>query len=70
MGDKANDILESFRLSDAKQKLYETVRGKFELFFKKKRNVVFDQISFFRRRQEEEEPVAYFVNNIQHICPG
>ena len=40
------DILKSFRLSDAEMKSYETVRGKFELFFVKKRNihVVFDQI--------------------------
>ena len=30
----------------------------------KKRNIVFDQISFFKRRQEEGEPVASFVNDV------
>ena len=40
MGDQAEDILDSFRLSDDKQKLYATVKDKF------------DQVSFFQRRQD------------------
>ena len=69
MGKEADDILKSFRLSDDKQKSYETVRGKFEsyvLLYVKKRNIVFDWISFFQR-QKEGEPVASFVNDI-HVC--
>ena len=67
MGEEAEDILKSFRLSDTEQKLYKTVRGKFELFFVKKRTI-FDWISFFQRSQEEGEPVASFVNDIYALA--
>ena len=53
MGHKAKDILDSFRLSDDEQKSYTTIRVKFESYFVKKRNIIFDWISFFQRRQEE-----------------
>ena len=36
MGDEAEDILESFRLSDDEQKSYKTVRGKFKSYFVKR----------------------------------
>ena len=68
MGNEAEDILDSFRLSDDKQKPYVTVRGKFESYFVKKRNIVFDRISFFQRRQEEGEPVASFVNDVHALA--
>ena len=54
MWDETKDILDSFRLSDGEQKSYATVKGKFESYFVKKRN-----ISLFRRRQEEGEPAAF-----------
>ena len=47
MGNEAEDILHFFRLSDDEWKSYATVRGKFESYFMKKRNMVFDRISFF-----------------------
>ena len=62
------DILDSFRLSDDQQKLYATVRGKFESYFLKKRNIVFDWINLFRIRQEEGEPVASFVNGVYALA--
>ena len=68
MGEEAEDILDSFRLSDDEQKSYATVRGKFESYFMKKRNIVFDRISFFQRRHEEGEPVASFVNDVYALA--
>ena len=53
MGDEAEDILDSFRLSDDERKSYAAVRGKFESYLMKKRNTDFDRISFFQGRQEE-----------------
>ena len=38
MGEEAEDILETFRLSDVKLKSYKTVRDKFELIFVKKKH--------------------------------
>ena len=41
MGEKADDMLESFGLSDDNWKSYTTARDKFEAYFVKKRNIVF-----------------------------
>ena len=68
MGEKADDIIDSFRLSDDNQKLYATVRDKFETYFVKKRNIVFDRVRCFQRRQEEGEPVASFVDDIHALA--
>ena len=68
MGDEAEDILDSFRLSDDERKSYTTVRDKFEAYFVKKINIVFDRASFFQRRQEEGEPIASFVNDIYALA--
>ena len=54
IGEEAEDIVESFRLSDDKQKSYETVRGRFELYFVDERNVVFDRVSFFQEDNKRE----------------
>ena len=40
MGDEAEDILDSFRLSDDNQKSYATVKDKFESYFMQRRNIV------------------------------
>ena len=42
MAEKADDIIDSFRSSDEDQNSYATVRGRFEAYFVKKRNIVFD----------------------------
>ena len=34
----------------------------------KKRNIGFDQISFFQRRQEKREPVASFMNDLYALA--
>ena len=64
MGDEVEDILDSFRLSVDERKSYATVRDKFEAYFVKKRNIVFDRASSFQKRQEEGEPAASFVNDV------
>ena len=41
MGDKADDILWSFRLTEEEKKNYDTVKEKFESHFVKRRNNIF-----------------------------
>ena len=48
--------------------MYATVRGRFEAYFVKKKNIVFDRVRFFQRRQEEGEPVASFVNDVRAMA--
>ena len=64
MGDVADDILASFRLSDEEKKKYDTVVGRFERHFVKKRNVIFERARFNQRRQEEGESVDEFVTTL------
>ena len=53
MGDEADDILGSFRLFEEHGKTFEIVKAKFESFFVKKRNMIYEQERFNIRKQEE-----------------
>ena len=64
MGDSAEDILSSFRLTEEQGKSYTTVVGKFEGHFVKRRNLIFERAKFNRRKQEEGEPVDDFIMDL------
>ena len=57
MGDDADDILCSFRLSSADSKKYDTVKAKFDVHFVKRRNVIYGRAKFNLRRQGDGESV-------------
>ena len=61
MGDDADDILRSFQLSADDCKKYDIVKSKFDRYFVKDRNVIYERAKFNQRRQEEGEPVDTFV---------
>lgn len=61
MGDKADDILNFFKLSTAQLKQYRTVNTKFNELFVVRRNFIFERAKFNRRRQGEGETVDSFV---------
>ena len=50
MGDKADDVLLSFGLSDNDKKKYEVVKDKFDSHFVKRRNTIFERAKFNQRR--------------------
>ena len=68
MGDEADDILSSFRLSEEHSKTFEVVKARFESFFVKKRNVIYERARFNLRRQEEGESVASFINDLYALA--
>jgi len=47
MGNQADDILRSFRLSAEDSKKYATIKEEFESHIVKKRNVIFERARFF-----------------------
>ena len=51
MGDRADDILRSFKLSAEDAKKYQVVKDKFEGHFVKRRNVIFERAKFNSRKQ-------------------
>ena len=64
MGDKADDILPSFGLSEENQKKYSVVRDKFENHFVKQRNVIFERARFNSRKQLQDETVDSFITDL------
>ena len=64
MGDKADDILHSFNLSEDDLKKYETVKEKFDAYFGKRRNPIFNRAKFNSRKQEEGESVDDFITSV------
>ena len=64
MGDKADDILQSFNLTEADRKKYSTMKDKFERYFVKHRNTIFERAKFNKRKQEDNESVNEFITDV------
>ncbi|UYV67864.1 hypothetical protein LAZ67_5002299 [Cordylochernes scorpioides] len=64
MGDKAEEILILFNLSEAQIDDYKLVASKFQDYFIGKRNVIYERAKFNRRSQGETEPVEEFITNL------
>ena len=61
MGDQADDILLSFRLSDENKKKYDMVKAKFESHFIKRRNPIYKRAKFNQWKQLPGESVDDFI---------
>ena len=68
MGDQADDISRSFRLSAEDSKKYAIAKEKFESHFVKKCNVIFERARFKQRRQEDGEPVDAFITTLYKLA--
>ncbi len=67
MGDEADDILSTFRLSEEDGKKYDTEVEKFQGYFVKRRNTIFERAKFNRRKQEGE-PVDDFIVDLYRLA--
>ena len=61
LGDEADNILTSLKLTAAQKRKYDIVRQKFEQCFVKRRNPIFEWAKFNQRKQEEGEPADSFI---------
>ena len=68
MGDQADDILRSFKLSEAQSKSYEVVREKFNSHFVARRNIIYECAKFNLRKQEEGESVDTFITDLYALA--
>ena len=68
MGPKADDVFQSFRLSEDNGKNYKTVRDKFDDYFTARRNTIHEYAKFNMRRQGETESVDEFFTNLYAIA--
>ena len=64
MGEKSEDILTTFDLSDEDAKKYDCVKDKFENHFIKRRNTIFERAKFNTRKQEAAESVDAFITDL------
>ena len=60
MGDKADDILQSFNLSENDS---SAVKDRFEAHFVKKKKHYYERAKFNQRKQEEGEPADNFITD-------
>ena len=67
MGDEADDIFKSFKLSEEDAKKYGVVKAKFDNHFVKKRNVIYERAKSNSRKQEEGEPVDSFITDLYFL---
>ena len=68
MGAEADDIFQSFGLSEEDKKNYETVKSKFDSHFVKRRNVIYERAKFNQRKQEEGENVDVFITALYSLA--
>ena len=68
MGDQADDILNSFKLSTTQLKHNHTVKTKFDEQFVVRHNVIFKQAKFNQRRQEEGKAVDTFITALHALA--
>ena len=68
MGPKADDVFQSFRLSEADGKKYKTVKDKFDDYFTVRRNTIHERAKFNRRRQGETESVDEFITDLYALA--
>lgn len=54
----------TFNLSEEDGKKYDVVKMKFENYFIKRRNTIFEKAKFNNRRQEVGEPVDTFITDL------
>ena len=67
LGDKVEDILTSFNLKEDELKEYTTVKGKFENYFVKRRNTIYERARYNSRSQGENESVEEFIADLYHL---
>jgi len=64
MGSKSDDILATFGLTNDDSKKFDVVKDKFDGYFVKRRNIIYERAKFNRRKQDTGEPVDSFITDL------
>ena len=67
MGVEAEPILKTFGLGDADAKIYKKVYDKFDSYFIKRRNVIYERAKF-NSRMQDDEPVDAFITELYSLA--
>ena len=67
MGDKSEDIFQSFNLADDDAKKFDIVLQKFDDHFVIEKNIIFERAKFNMRCQEPGEPAESFITTLHKL---
>ena len=65
MGDRAEDIFNSFKLLETDAAKFNTVLDKYENYFTVKKNVIFERAQFNLRKQQPGQTASFFYSHSQ-----
>ena len=68
MGDEAEDIILSFNLTEEDSKKYSVMKDKFESYFVKRKNIIYQRVNFNAREQEDGESVDTFITSLYSLA--
>ena len=68
MGDEAEDTLISTNISEEHRKDYSRVIAAFDMFFKVRKNIIFERARFNGRSQREGESVEQFITSLYNLA--
>ena len=68
LGEEAEDILTSTNISEEDRKNYASVLGKFNGFFKIRKNVIIERAKFNKRSQLPDEPAEQFIASLYNLA--
>ena len=68
LGEEAEGVLTSTNVTADERKVYDTVVGKFDAFFKVRRNVIFERARFNRRNQLDGEPAEQYIMELYRLA--
>ena len=60
-GEEAESVLAAMNASEADQKDYATIAGKFDAFFNVRRNIIFERARFNQRNQQPRESAKQYI---------
>ena len=67
MGEEADSVLASTHISAEDRKKYDAVVGKFDAYFKVRRNTIFERARFNRRSQREGESAEQYITELYEL---
>lgn len=68
MGTQAEEVFNTFKLSDDEQKKFDLVLSKFDAYFIPRRNIIFERARFNTRIQQDGESVEDFVTALHALA--
>ena len=68
LGEEAEEVLNTTRISNDNRKKYQKVIEEFDRYFKVKKNVIYEHARFNRRSQLPEETVDHFITEIHTLA--